>query len=120
MTAIENFLRAAKRDETVYISDVRAAFEREGTRPFHCHVRLYDDSVRRFAWRLPACADAEEQAFVASYVHAMLYNILSALGAKRIDIYLDPTDSALLDLARNLDCVFQTNAPKAERSGYGK
>ena len=120
MTAIENFLRAAKRDETVYISDVRAAFEREGTRPFHCHVRLYDDSVRRFAWRLSACANAEEQAFVASYVHAMLYNILSALGAKRIDIYLDPTDSALLDLARNLDCVFQTNAPKAERSGYGK
>lgn len=120
MTAIEYFLRAAKRDETVYISDVRAAFEKEGTRPFHCHVRLYDDGVRRFALKLPVCAHAGERAFVASYVHAMLYNILSALGAKRIDIYLDPSDAALLDLARDLDRVFQTDAPKAERSGYGK
>lgn len=120
MTAIENFLRAAKADEAVYISDVRAAFDREGSRPFHCHVRLYDDRVRRFALKLPDCNGEEERAFVASYVHAMLYNILSALGAREIDIYLDPADAELNALARNLDAVFQTAAPKLERTGYGK
>ena len=120
MSCIDTFLQRAKRDEPVYISEVRKAFADEGTRPFHCHVRLYDDSVRRFEMKLPEWANEEEQVFAASYVHATIYNILSALGAKRIDIYPDTSDAALTALAGELDRVFQTQLSKEERSGYGK
>ena len=37
---LNDFLEQAKKDEPVYITDVRNAFEKEGTRPFHLHVTL--------------------------------------------------------------------------------
>jgi len=120
MSALKQFTEAAKSDRPVYISDVRDAFLREGTRPFHFHVTLYDDSVRRFALKVPHCEGAEEPAFVASFLNAMLYNALSSLGAKRIDIYIDLKDAPLAAWAKGLDEAFQVNAPLAERSGYGK
>lgn len=120
MSALTQFVEAARSDRPVYISDVRDAFRREGTRPFHFHVTLYDDSVRRFALKVPRCDSAEESAFVAAFLDAMLYNALSALGAKRIDIYIDLKDAPLVAWAKRLDDTFQVNAPLARRSGYGK
>ncbi len=117
---LDQFLTQAKQDEPVYITDVRNAFQAEGTRPFHLHVVLYDESVRTFPLMLPECETKEEEAFVADYVHAVIYNILSSLGAVRIEIYLDPADEKLLALAKGLDAVFQTEAAKTERFGYGK
>lgn len=120
MSAITKFIEAARSDRPVYICDVRDAFQREGTRPFHFHVTLYDDSVRRFALKAPHCRDGEESAFVASFLSAMLYNALSSLGAKRIDIYIDLKDAPLAGWASKLDEIFQVDAPLATRSGYGK
>ena len=120
MSAITKFIEAARSDRPVYICDVRDAFQREGTRPFHFHVTLYDDSVRRFALKAPHCRDGEESAFVASFLNAMLYNALSSLGAKRIDIYIDLKDAPLAAWAKDLDEAFQVDAPLATRSGYGK
>ncbi len=117
---LENFLRQAKADEPVYITDVRNVFQKEGTRPFHLHVVLYDGSERSFSLQLPKTESQEEEAFVASYVHAMIYNILSSLGAVKIEIYLNQKDEKSEKLARELDEVFQTGLAKAERSGYGK
>lgn len=117
---LSTFLRRAKEDLPVYITDVRAAFQRDGRRPFHLAVTLYDGSVRRFPLLLPETGSAEEKEFVASYVHAILYNILSSLGALRVTVYLDPADAELKALAENLDAVFMTALPKTERTGYGK
>ncbi len=117
---LEAFLKRAEDDSAVYIGEVRTAFQRYGTRHFHCHVVLYDGSVRRFPLLLPGCAAGAEADFVVSYVHAMLYNIISSLGAARIDIYIDPSDSGLNALANSLDDVFQVRTPKAGRTGYGK
>ena len=78
---LAEFLRQAREDRPVYITDVRRAFQSGGTRPFHIHVRLYDGTVRQFPLRLPETRTPEEAEFVRSYVHAMLYNILSSLGA---------------------------------------
>ena len=50
----------------------------------------------------------------------MLYNILSSLGALHIDLYLDPSDRECAEMARSLDAVFQTDLPKARRTGFGK
>ena len=111
MSALKQFTEAAKSDRPVYISDVRDAFQREGTRPFHFHVTLYDGGVRRFALKVPRCESAEESAFVASFLNAMLYNALSSLGAKRIDIYIDLKDAPLAAWAKELDDTFQVSLP---------
>jgi len=117
---LSRFIEKAKADEPVFITDVREAFLKEGTRPFHLHIRLYDDSERRFEVLLPKAESVEEKAFVASYVYAMVYNILSSLGAVTIEVFVDPEDEDATSLARSLDRVFQSALPKTERSGYGK
>lgn len=117
---LSQFLRLAASDQPVYITDVREAFQSGGTRPFHLHVTLYDHTVRTFPLALPDTADGDEERFVASYVHAVIYNVLSALGALRIDIYFNQNDAALKRLAGGLDTVFQTGEAKSRRSGYGK
>ena len=117
---LNDFLEQAKKDEPVYITDVRNAFEKEGTRPFHLHVTLYDESKKCFPLSLPETGSQEEEEFAASYVHAMIYNILSSLGAVKIEIYTDAEDEKAAALAEGLDEVFQTKASKAERTGYGK
>ena len=120
MSMLRRYLEAAKADRPVYICDVRDAFQREGVRPFTFHAVLCDGSVRRFALRLPACEGAEETAFVEEYLNATLYNLLSALGAREVRVYIDPEDAGLAAYAAKLDDVFQVNAPIPQRSGYGK
>ncbi len=117
---VAEFLRQAKADQPVYITDVRKEFQREGTRPFHLQVKLYDKTIRSFPLMLPETATEEEREFVSSYVKAMLYNILSSLGALQITVYLDPADTESVKLAERLDEFFQVRSSKAERSGYGK
>lgn len=117
---IQTFLQNAASGRSVYMTDVRQAFQTQGRRPFHLHVTLYDRSVRVFDLLLPETAGADEETFVADYVHACIYNLLSSLGGVRVDIYLDREDSAAVSLARGLDGVFQLSLPKAARTGYGK
>ncbi|MDE7245836.1 MAG: hypothetical protein K2O18_17930 [Oscillospiraceae bacterium] len=117
---IKAFLQQAANGQSVYITDVRTAFQTHGTRPFHLHVTLYDRSVRAFALRLPETAGLAEKEFVESYVYANIYNLLSALGGIRIDIYLDKADRDALSLAGGLHQIFQLDLPKTARRGYGK
>ena len=120
MPCIREFLQRASGDLPVYISDVREAFLREGERPCTLVVYLYDGGQRRFDLRLPRFATAEERAFGEAFLHAMLYNCLSSLGARRIEICFDPADRELEQMAAVLDDVFQVRVPKPERTGYGK
>lgn len=117
---LETFLQRAKEDLPVYLTDVRAAFQAHGTRPFHLQLTLYNGAVKQFPLLLPGTKNGEEAEFVASYVYATIYNLLSSLGAVRVDIYLDPRDTAAVKLAASLDEVFQTGLAKPARTGYGK
>ena len=117
---IRTFLRRAAAGESGYITDVREAFQAWGTRPFHIHITLYNGTERTFPLMLPEAAGTAEKNFVAEYVYAHVYNILSALGGLKVDIYLDRQDTALEELAQSLNGVFQVDRPKGERSGYGK
>ena len=98
MTAIRTFLKQAHRDEPVFINAVRDAFAREGTHAVVCRFTLYDGSVRDFTLRFPAFTSPEETAFAASYLHATLYNILSVLGARNANIFVDDSRKDLLSL----------------------
>ena len=117
---LKTFLEKAANDQSVYITDVREAFQARGTRPFHLHVTLYDRSVRAFDLRLPETVGEDEEKFVAEYVYANVYNLLSSLGGVGIDMYLDKSDKAALALVQGLDRVFQLERDKTARTGYGK
>lgn len=117
---LNTFLKQAKQDCPVFITDVRNAFQNAPGRPFQLHVLLYDGSVRVFPLQVPSAQPGEEEAFIASYLHAHIYNILSSLGAVRMDLYLDTSDAQLLAIAQGLQEVFQVELPKAARTGYGK
>ena len=83
---LNTFLTQANQDLPVFISDVRAAFQQQGGRPFHLHVQLYDGTVRVFPLVVPRTANQAEADFIASYIHANIYNILSSLGADSFPI----------------------------------
>lgn len=117
---LKTFLEEAARGRNVYITDIRDAFQSRGTRPFHLHAALYDGSVRAFPLLLPETEGQAEEQFISEYVHASIYNLLSALGGVRLDVYLDRTDRAALALAEGLDRTFQLSLPKAARTGFGK
>ena len=120
MTSVRQFIKTAEADLPVYISVVRDAFQRDGVRPFHIHVKLYDDSTRRFPLRLPVCTDEEEKEFVEEYLNATLYNLLSASGAREICIFFETDDADLAAYVRSLNDTFQVEIPLASRTGYGK
>lgn len=117
---LNTFLAQANQDLPVFIGDVRTAFQKEGGRPFHLHVKLYDGSVRVFPLVIPHASTKEGIDFIASYIHAHIYNILSSLGAVRIDIYFPTADLQLQELTTKLPEVFQVSLPKVQRCGYGK
>ena len=63
---LQRFLEQAGADEPVFITDVREAFLKNGSRPFHLHVHLYDGSVRRFEVLLPETGTQEERSRLMS------------------------------------------------------
>lgn len=117
---LKTFVEEAVRGRSVYITDVRDAFQARGTRPFHLRAALYDGSVRTFPLLLPGTEGPEEKRFVEEYVHASVYNLLSALGGVRLEVYLDREDRAARALAEGLSRTFQLSLPKTARTGYGK
>ena len=117
---IDDFLRKAKEDREVYITDVRRSFDRIGTLAFHIHVRMYEGETEVFRMALPRWENAEQKEFVAEYIRAFVFNLLSTLGALRIVVYLDKKESELVRIAEGLREDFQTELAKTERTGYGK
>ena len=120
VNCIDPFLKKAEADEPVYITDVRETFDREGSKAFHVHAHLYEGETAVFALGLPQWENDKQREFVAEYVRAFFYNLLSTLGALRIEIYLDRSDEALTALAEGLSDDFQVSWAKTERTGYGK
>ncbi len=120
MSAIQSFIQRARQDLPVFISEVREAFSRGGQRRICCRFSLYDGSARDFELRFPELHTPEEEAFAVSYLHATLYNALSVLGAKRVDLYADEHKDALYEALAGLNAFFQVDLPLARRSAWGK
>ncbi len=117
---LKKFLKTAKEDRPVYITDVREEFQTNGKFPFYLQVIGYDKSIREFSLNIPACTDSEEREFVSSYIYAMIYNIISSIGALKIFVFIDTKDKFSFELANSLNETFQTEHAKLERYGYGK
>jgi len=116
---IANFIDRAKRGESIYICDVRDAFSSLGA-AVECVVELAVGAPKHYNIPLPRADTEEETAFIKEYFYANIYNLISALGGKRIVMYIKPGDDHIEKLCATLDDVFQTTVPRGERTGYGK
>ena len=117
---LKELINRAQRGEPVYLPDIRRDFEACGTRRFVVRVRMYSGEVREYDLRLPETADDAEEAFIKEYIYAVIYNILSALGALEVQICIDADDLKTRAAADSLNDVFQTFLTREERKGYGK
>ncbi len=120
---ISTFLTRAHEGRPVYISTAHEAFEDlEDGRTIHCLLSLLDEGKQRyFPIRIPCFGESEEaDTFISEYVWAELYNIISSLGGRKMDLYIDWEDSQLVKFCRDLSGVFGIDASRNGRRGYGR
>lgn len=123
---IKQFLEAANAGNPVYISTVCEAFgqlQADEKQVMNCMLTLLkNDEKRLFKISLPRFEKlkTEEIDFIKSYVWAEIYNILSSLGGKVMNIYLDPDNKDLFELSSELNEVFHIESKSCDRMSYGK
>ncbi|HTP59107.1 MAG TPA: hypothetical protein VMM82_09330, partial [Spirochaetia bacterium] len=78
--------------------------------------------LRRFDLRVPDIRglDQEERSFIQDYIHAEVYNVISALGGKGMTFYSDHRCAELTAILGRLPDVFGISLPRSARSGYGR
>lgn len=123
---IKEFLKRAKDDLPVYITHVREAFsqlkDEESDSVFIVDRLISTDEDKAFNLKIPlinGCTE-EETGFIATYINAVIYNILSALGGRYLTFYVDTTNEKLCALLQSLDETFEINLHRSERKGFGK
>lgn len=123
---VKEFLKTANAGDPVYISTVYEAFGKLNSSEkqiMYCVLTLLEnDEKRLFKISLPHFdgLNSEEIDFVKSYIWAEIYNILSSLGGKVMNIYVDSRNKCLSGLASELNEVFYINRKRSERRGYGR
>ena len=122
---LADYIKKASAGEPVYISTVYDFFQKlpeEESWCMECILTLFDrDEKRFFPIRFPRFGpDEAENSFIREYVWAEIYNILSSLGGKAMDIYIPDGQDKLKQFALDLNRVFDINKSRAERRGYGR
>lgn len=123
---LQDFLNTAKAGDPVYISTVYDAFsqlEDSKKQVMHCILTLLEaDQKKLFTISLPLFEEltTEEIEFAKNYLWAEVYNALSSLGGKEMNIYIDPNNDQLAALTSELNEVFCINSPRSKRNGYGR
>jgi len=123
---IEDLIEKARAGESVYITDLHRRFgnlPEAGSDALVCVVEPLDGGpARRFDLRVPRLEglSAEEARFVGDYVQAEVYNILSALGGKRMTLYFDRGRTGLAEVLGALPGAFGIGLGRSARRGYGR
>ncbi len=104
--------KALEAGGSLWIDEVRKAGD-ESCLPLFLRLTLPDGSARDFAAPLPDCGS-----FGLSYLSATVFNLLSAYGGRRLEIYADSGSEELRALIGELEAVFKLH--DKNRSGYGK
>ena len=123
---IRRLIGEAEAGRSVYITDLHTLFgglaDEECDR-IACVVEMLDGTgPRRFDLPVPRLdgVDEEERAFVEDYLHAEIYNVISALGGKRMTVYCDENRAELAAVLDRLPAVFGVDLPRSKRPGYGR
>ena len=123
---VQECVEEARAGRSVYVTDLHARFSRLSDGQSHrlaLVVEMLDGSgLRRFDLRLPRLdgLDAIERAFVEDYLHAEIYNLISALGGRRMVVCSDGASAGLKDILERLPDVFGIDLPRSARAGYGR
>lgn len=117
---LQDLINQAHRDDPVYITDVTKSFRKDGGQPFTLTVTAYNGVIRTYSLAAPVWENEEQKDFVRRWLCAVIFNILSTAGAKKITFTVDDRSEAFGQLAAELDDIFQVKLPKTDRSGYGK
>jgi hypothetical protein len=122
---LSEFIKRAEMGNPVYISNVYSAFQElkeKESQVLHCYLSLLEkDELKSFIIRIPFFSEIEkENRFIREYVWAELYNIISSLGGRYMDIYIDLSNRNLADFAGNLNSVFDIHKARKDRGGYGR
>lgn len=122
---ISEFLHKAEAGEPVYINTVYDAFQsldENDSETLNCVLTLLDkDDLHFFLIKIPHFTGLKKvDQFIKEYVWAELYNILSSLGGKKMNIYVDESNPHLFQFARNLNDVFDIGKSRGQRRGYGR
>ena len=116
---LDDLICAARRDEPLWMPDLRARFEQDATaRPLLLRLHLHDGGARSFSCRLTRWETTEERELVRSYLMARVYNVLSACSGRELCFCFDGADGELRTLLAEVPEAFQLNARR--RTGYGK
>lgn len=116
----------AKSGQSVYITDLHARFgslaDEVSDRLAFVVELLNGMESRRFDLKVPRLdsLDTMERNFVESYIHAEIYNILSALGGRSMTIYFDPGRHELSETVGRLPDLFGLGLKRSARRGYGR
>ena len=108
----DKWTKALEAGGSLWIDEVRKAGE-AGGEPLFLRLTLPDGSLRDFDAPLPDCGS-----FSLRYLSATVFNLLSAYGGRRLEIYADTHNEDICALVKELEAVFQLN--EKNRRGYGK
>ncbi|MGO8695569.1 MAG: hypothetical protein ACLQMF_18055 [Rectinemataceae bacterium] len=123
---IEKILEEARLGRSVYITELQGRFcslADEASDRLVCLLELLDGTgCRRFDLKIPRldAIGIAERDFVESYIHAGIYNIISALGGRSMTVYSDPGRELLSEAVRRLPVAFGIGLPRSSRTGYGR
>ena len=109
----------AKKDKTVYISDVENIFDALAEKSLVCLVMdLIDGQSKYFSFHMPAVFGKEE--LVKEFFYGRIYNIISTLGGKKLTVYYDMKNSHIKKLVSKLNDVFGIKETRKQRKGYAR
>jgi hypothetical protein len=124
-TAVRDLVDAAKGGWPVYISTVRECLDRlDPADVFHltATVHGFDEADRVYSFTLPKFASlaADERAMVIEYVLAGLYNVISTVGGRGLELRADGDDGEGVELAGIFEHDFGIGLDRLGRPGYGR
>lgn len=119
---IREMLKAAKKGENVFITDVRKKFKSLGVNGESIIIELdliKKGDTRYFNLIVPKTSDEEEIEFLGSYIRAEIYNMLSSLGSRGLTVYFNTENMVLNRIFTEVREAFCMDEPLSDRTGYG-
>lgn len=117
---IKELVEAAKRDETVYISDAEQVFNALDEKSLiYMTLDLIEvGESKHFSFYLPSSFNNET--LVKDYFYGKINNVITTLGGKKLTVYYDTQNVQIHRLVEKLYEVFGINESKKQRNGYAR